>query len=233
MPLGRSAPESISEWSEGLRSITLSWGCDFSDAFQRACHFMADESTSLSLLQRVRQRTPQAWDRLIYLYSPLVEHWCHSWGAQDADIDDVRQEVFQTVSVALPTFRRDRPGDTFRGWLRVIARRRFIDLCRQRARQPEAQGGSSANRQLSQVPEMDGEAVDDPPEQIKHLHNRALELVRSQFEDRTWQAFWRCAVEGESPAEASLALGMTPVAVRQAKSRVLRRLRDELGELLG
>jgi RNA polymerase sigma-70 factor (ECF subfamily) len=63
---------------------------------------------------------------------------------------------------------------------------------------------------------------------VKHLHDRALELVRSQFEDKTWQAFWRCAVDGQSPAEVSQALGMTQVAVRKAKSRVLHRLRDEL-----
>lgn len=194
---------------------------------------MAEESTSLSLLQRVRQRTPDAWERLLYLYAPLVGHWCQCWGAQPADIDDIRQEVFQAVASALPTFHRDQPGDTFRGWLRVIARRKFVDFCRQQARQPEAQGGSGAYRLILQVPEGDADEANDPPEQIKHLHDRALELIRGQFEARTWQAFWRCTVDGQSPAEVGEALGMTPVAVRKAKSRVLHRLRDELGELLG
>jgi RNA polymerase sigma-70 factor (ECF subfamily) len=59
-----------------------------------------------------------------------------------------------------------------------------------------------------------------------------LDLVRAQFEDRTWQAFWKVAVENASPADVAGQLGMTPTSVRQAKSRVLRRLKVELGEVI-
>ena len=58
-----------------------------------------------------------------------------------------------------------------------------------------------------------------------------LGLVRHEFEDRTWRAFWRVTVEGHSPAEVAAEMGITPSAIRQAKSRVLRRLKEELGEL--
>ena len=59
--------------------------------------------------------------------------------------------------------------------------------------------------------------------EIAGLHRRALELVRAQFEDRTWQAFWEVVIDD---------LGMTALAVRQAKSRILRRLKLELGEAI-
>ena len=63
------------------------------------------------------------------------------------------------------------------------------------------------------------------------LYRRALELIRDEFEERTWQAFWLSAVEGrEAPAAAEL--GMSPVAARIAKSRVLARLRAEAEELI-
>ena len=62
--------------------------------------------------------------------------------------------------------------------------------------------------------------------------NKTLDLIRPEFEERTWQAFWRSAVEGQSSAVVAEALEMTPGAVRQAKSRVLRRLRGELHQLL-
>ena len=193
---------------------------------------MPDESTSLSLLERVRDRNQEAWNRLVHLYSPLVDYWCRCWAVPPADVDDLRQEVFQSVATGMESFRRDRPGDTFRGWLRVIARRKFLDLCRRKQRQPDAAGGSNAHLQLQQVPDPEDVAA-DPPEEVKGLHHRALELVRGQFEDKTWQAFWRCAVDGLAPAEVGQAMDMTPAAVRKAKSRVLRRLKEELGELLG
>lgn len=192
-----------------------------------------NHTTSLSLLTRARDRNREAWDHLHYLYSPLVEHWCRSWGVQEADAEDLCQDVFRMVAAHLESFRRDRPGDTFRGWLRVIARRKFLDHCRRRENQPRAEGGSEAHLLLQQIPEPPLADEDDPPEQIKDLHQRALVLVRSQFEERTWNAFWRCAVEGQSPGDVGSDMGMTPTAVRQAKSRVLRRLKEELGELLG
>jgi RNA polymerase sigma-70 factor (ECF subfamily) len=44
--------------------------------------------------------------------------------------------------------------------------------------------------------------------------------------------FWRTVVQGYSPPALAQELGVTPAAVRQAKSRVLRRLKQEMGELL-
>lgn len=193
---------------------------------------MADPSTSVSLLERVLDRDTEAWNHLYYLYTPLVAHWCQAWGVQGPDADDLRQEVFQAVATGLPTFRRDRPGDSFRGWLRAIARRKFLDYCRRQDRQPTAQGGTTAQLYFLQVAAPVETDQDDPPLEIRRLHHRALDLVRSQFELRTWQAFWRSAVEGAAPADVGRELAMTPAAVRQAKSRVLRRLKLEFADLL-
>jgi len=66
---------------------------------------------------------------------------------------------------------------------------------------------------------------------VRQLRLRALELIRAEFEDRTWQAFWRVTVDGQPTKDVAQELGVTPSAVRLAKSRVLRRLREELGDL--
>ena len=63
------------------------------------------------------------------------------------------------------------------------------------------------------------------------LFARALELIRGEFEERTWTAFWRTAVEGQAAKDVAADLSMSPGAVRVAKSRVLHRLREELGDL--
>ena len=189
-----------------------------------------DKSTSLTLLERVRDRDEQAWHNLLRLYAPLVDRWCGHSGVRGQDADDVRQEVFQAVAAGLDQFRRERAGDTFRGWLRVITRNKLIDHTRRRDRQPEARGGTDAHRRLQQVAEP--ELPEDSQDDLSGLYHRALALVRAEFEERTWQAFWRAAVEGQSPDLIAADLGVTPAAVRKAKSRVLLRLRQEVGDLI-
>jgi RNA polymerase sigma-70 factor (ECF subfamily) len=189
-----------------------------------------DKSTSLSLLERVRDRDEEAWHNLLRLYAPLVERWCAHCGISGPDADDVRQDVFQAVAAGLEQFRRERSGDTFRGWLRVITRNKLIDHARRHQRQPKAQGGTLAQQALQQVAEPALPA--DSQEDLSGLCHRALELVRSEFEARTWEAFWRAAVEGQPPAVIAADLGVTPAAVRKAKSRVLFRLRQEVGDLI-
>ena len=193
---------------------------------------MANLPTSQTLLERLRERDQEAWKRLDYLYSPLVRNWYRDWGVPAADIEDLTQEALQAVSSGLGTFRRDRPGDSFRGWLRVISRHKFLDHARRMSGQPRAAGGSVAQQRLLEVP---ADADPNPTETLqeaKGIYRRALELVRSQFEDKSWQAFWRCAVDGQAPADVAKEMQMSAAAVRQAKSRILRRLKDEFGELL-
>jgi DNA-directed RNA polymerase specialized sigma24 family protein len=72
----------------------------------------------------------------------------------------------------------------------------------------------------------------DPPEEVSDLYHRALELVRSEFEARTWQAFWRATVDGQRVDLIAADLGVTTAAVRKSKSRVLRRLKEEVGDLI-
>jgi RNA polymerase sigma-70 factor (ECF subfamily) len=189
-----------------------------------------DEPTSHTLLDRARGEDQEAWHKLLRLYGPLVTHWCSRGGVVGPDADDVRQQVFQAVVSGLKSFHHDRPGDTFRGWLRCITRTKLVDHFRRLQGQPEAQGGTDAQRMLQEVADQD--LSDDPPEELNRLYHRALEMVRSEFEQRTWDAFWRTAVEGQAAADVAADMGLTPAAVRKARSRVLRRLREEMGDLI-
>ena len=170
---------------------------------------------------------------MVALYGPLVLGWCRGWGLRDDDAADVFQEVFQSVAVHLAAFRRDRTGDTFRGWLRTITRNKVTDLYRRREKEPAAAGGSEARDRLDRVPAE--EPAPDPTSdaaETEVLH-RALSQIRGEFEPRTWEAFWQTAVNGRPAADVASELGMTAGAVRVAKSRVLHRLRTDLGDLLG
>src|SRR5581483_5856393 len=112
----------------------------------------AFDATSPSLLDRARQNVPGAWERLVELYAPLVYHWCKRGGLSAEDGADVFQDVFRAVAEHLADFRRDRPGDTFRGWLRTITRNKIRDHYRRVAGQPRAAGGTDAQLRLSDVP---------------------------------------------------------------------------------
>lgn len=193
----------------------------------------SDKTTSLTLLERVRGQDGDAWQRLVHLYAPLVVRWCNHRGVRGQDADDVQQEVFQAVATGLHSFRRDRPGDTFRGWLRVITRRKLLDHFRKQAKHPEAQGGTTAQRQLHEIAAQEDQGLPEDTEgDLSSLYHRALDLVRSEFEDRTWEAFWRAAVDNQPPDLIAADLGVTPAAIRKAKSRVLHRLRQEIGDLI-
>ena len=202
---------------------------------------MADEPTDtspppgdtcLSLLERARSNDPEAWRRLMVLYRPLVLFWCGRGGVRGADADDVAQDVFAAAAAGLSGFRRDQPGGTFRGWLRGITRNQLLMHFRRSGRQPAAEGGSDAWLRLQSV--ADPEADGDPDEcaEVGQVYRRAVELVRGEFEERTWQAFWQTVVEGRPPAALASEMGMSPASIRQAKSRVLRRLKQEVGDLL-
>src|SRR4051812_22451611 len=83
--------------------------------------------TSRSLLERARDNQPEAWQRLVGLYGPLVRYWCRRGGVDPQDVDDVAQEVFVRAFASLGAFRHTEPSDTFRGWLKGVTRHRILE----------------------------------------------------------------------------------------------------------
>jgi len=187
--------------------------------------------TSPSLLARAQDNQPAAWEQLVDLYAPLVYHWCRRAGLSADDTDDVFQEVFRAVARALGDFRRERGGGSFRGWLRTITLNKVRDHFRQLQDEARGAGGTDAQMQLLGVPDPLAEDPEEADLLTRQLH-AALETIRGEFEERTWRAFWQVQMEGRGTDEVGAELQMTPAAVRKAKFRVLRRLREELGELL-
>src|SRR6185369_9242571 len=176
---------------------------------------------------------PAAWSRLVTLYAPLVAYWCRQSNVAENDVADVIQDVFRSVASNIAKFRSDFPGSTFRGWLRIITRRKVVDLFRARSQLPEAVGGTEAHQRFGQIPSPiaeSGDSVSEPAAE-RALLLRAVERIRDEFEEHTWQAFWRTAIDDLPAAEVAGELAMTAGAVRVAKCRVLHRLREELGEL--
>ena len=187
------------------------------------------EQTSLSLLAMAKGQDPVAWRRLVQLYSASIYSWSKRSDMSDEDAADIVQDVWMSVSMNLERFHRDKVTDTFRGWLWTITRNKIRDLARRRHDSAVASGGTNAQIALNNVPDL--EFSDDSKADSNGMIERALELIRADFEQRTWQAFWRTVVLGQSARDVAHELGMAANAVHQARFRILKRLRQELSDL--
>ena len=188
-------------------------------------------STSPSLLERARAHDKEAWTRLTKLYPPLVYGWSRQAGLQASDASDVAQEVFRAVFENIDRFSHDQQCSSFRGWLWTIARNQVRLHFRRRNARVDVTGGTDHWQGLEQYPDLlESDREPSSRDQENSLLHRALELIRGDFADKTWQAFWRLTVENQSAGEIASDLGMNPKSVRQAKYRVLTRLRQELSD---
>lgn len=188
-------------------------------------------STSRSLIARAKRGDTDAWNTMADLYGPLVYRWARQAGLQDSDAADLMQDVFVDVAQGIAGFRKEKANDTFRGWLWTIARNRLRRFFRGMNARPATIGGSNAN-QLFQGLSDHVEPTTEPDDDASttDLIHRAFRLIQSDFADHTWQAFWRLAIAGHAAADIGHDLQMSEKAVRQAKYRVLCRLRQILGD---
>lgn len=192
-------------------------------------------STHPSLLIRLRdQADERAWTEFTEIYGPLVHQLARRRGLQDADAQDLVQEVFRAVARAIERYDPDPERGSFRGWLSRIAANLIINLLAAQRRHPRGSGDTDMLRLLEEQP--------DPPveesalfqtEYRKRLLAWAAERVRGSFSETVWQAFWQTAVENRSVKEVAVALGMSVGTVYQYKSRVVARIRREIEQFDG
>lgn len=188
--------------------------------------------TKESLLRRVKSRSDQAgWDEFTSCYRPSIVTWCRLRGLQPADADDLTSEVFLKLLNAMTKFEY-RPGGSFRSWLRTVTERAILDFFRARARSPIVQVEDSDGRTImNQVERYDGADLADPITEtlFGHLARAAEEQarIRGKFAPKTWAAYesWR---DGEDPRHAAVRLGMSVASIHQARTRVVKRIREEL-----
>ena len=191
-------------------------------------------TTSLGLLERLKHAKPDAseWRRLRDIYSPMIRHWLLRLPHLHHEVDDLTQEVLVVLFRELPSFERRRDG-SFRVWLRQITVNRMHSFCKARRKQPLAMGGSETDQLLAQLADPTSDLARQwDQDHDRHVFQKLLASVEGDFEPSTWQAFLRFAVEGRPAAQVAGELGVTESAVVQAKFRVLKRLREEAGELL-
>ena len=190
-------------------------------------------STRASLLLRLRDpQDHEAWVEFVTLYEPVTYRLLRRNGLQDADAQDVMQELFLAVSRSIDRWDPARERGSFRGWLRRVARNLVINWLRHRDRRTVGTGSRDLDGLIDIYPVADGpESAEFDHELRRALFHRAAEQVQREVHSDTWQAFWETGVLGTSCADAGKKLGMAHGAIRVAKCRVLARLRTAVSAL--
>ncbi len=182
------------------------------------------------LLAQLKSMDPEGWSRLVHVFGPIVYRWCRTSGVSEQDAADVVQEVFASVARGVLTFQPQKERGSFRSWIATITRNRVRDYFRKCSQNQPATGGTEAQLlMLQQEESLDTTFCTDNTR--CQVVRRVLAGVQAEFEEPTWQAFWLTVVEGKTAAEVSASLGLSSASVYQAKSRVLRRLRQRLAEV--
>ena len=190
-------------------------------------------STRYSLLLRIQDpQNHAAWVEFLTLYEPLVYRLARRKGLQDADAHDLCQEVFRAVANAADRWQPDPARGSFRGWLLTISRNLLVNFLRRQRRHACTSGGTEVQDLLEQgTAQPDEYAAEIETEYRRRLFQVAAESIENEFTRSTWLAFWRTAVQERAVGEVSAELGLSPGAVYIARSRVLARLRQRVGEL--
>lgn len=193
------------------------------------------ETTRVSLLVRVRDpRDEAAWLEFVEVYAPLIYRSARRAGLQDADADDVTQEVLRTTVRTMPAFEYDPRRGRFRGWLRTLTMNQVRDHLSLRNRREQGSGDTGVHQWLKeQTDENESDEEFWEREYRERLFQWAASRVRVQFREATWRAFEETTIAGRPAEEVANDLGLSVGAVYIAKSRVLARLKDEIETRLG
>ncbi len=188
--------------------------------------------TRFSLIGRLSDpENAEAWHEFVQLYQPMIYRIAKRRRLQHADAVEVTQEVLTRVARAVEGWDPDKNKGSFRGWLYRIARNATIDHLRKANRQPINLDHS--NNPWQDLP--DPAAQDNKEfqhEYARQVFHWAAERIQREFRDATWQAFWKTSVEGLSVDQVSQELEMSCGAIYVARSRIMKRLGEEVQKRL-
>lgn len=190
--------------------------------------------TSVSLLERVaNEGKSDDWQRVLLIYRPFIDSVIRSYPALASQADDISQDVMMVLMRELPRFQRQRTG-SFRSWLRGITVNQLrIALRKSKKFKQTDESGLTAEEKVGELADPTSIASQKwDQEHDRVVLERIVQVVKGDFKEITWKAFQRYAIDSQPPAEVAEELGISLNSVLLAKSRVLRRMREEAAGLI-
>ena len=193
---------------------------------------VSESGTRITLLGRLRRdpTNEAAWAEFVDHYGAKIYSWCRKWNLQEADAQDVTQNVLLKLARKMGEFTYD-PSRSFRAWLKTLTHHAWSDFLESRARPGIGSGDSNALDILHSI-EAREDLVRQLEEEFDHeILREAMQRVRLRVAPQTWQAFTLTALDGLSGAEAAERIPMQVAQVFVAKRRVQKMLRAEVARL--
>ena len=187
--------------------------------------------TRQSLLLRLSERSDDAWEEFIEIYEKAIYEFCRKRGLQDADSQDVTQDVLAAVDKRVDTWNDDPQKGKFRGWIFRVARNIAVDKFLERSRKAAASGDSRIVKMLAEWPDSDEtNSTAFWMEYRRALMHWAAKKVRPEVSEPAWKSFWLTAIEGQKSEDVAEQLDMSVGGVYTAKCRVFARIRKVVSQ---
>lgn len=177
-----------------------------------------------------------AWGQFVDIYCPVIHRIAVARGMQDADAQDLTQQVLIAVAASIGRWEKSGDATRFRHWLRRVARNAIINAVSRRP-PDQAAGTLSVHDLLHEYPERSGSQEDSKTDSLialeyrRELYLRAAAFVRTDVDADTWRALEMTVIEGRDNGEAAQELGKSIGTIYAARSRVMKRLRAAVAEI--
>jgi RNA polymerase sigma factor (sigma-70 family) len=192
----------------------------------------ASRTGSVLLLLLSNPADPNYWNAFVERYAPKIYGWCRQRGLQDADAQDVTQDVLTKLVQKLRTFVYDPQKGSFRGWLQTLTHHAWSDYLESRQRAGVANSEDKSIREHLDTLAAREDLLTSLAETFDlEVLAEAQARVQLQVSARDWKIFEALALEGRPGPEVAKELGMNVTAVLMAKSRVQKKLRQQIRRL--
>ena len=161
------------------------------------------------------------WRELVELYQPAMRGFLLKHGAQEADVDDIVQNVFAKLVDILREGKYDKSRGRFRAYLSTLLYHELISCVRK----------AQARKEHRRVPVREDSAVVEPEafaaverEWLDECHAAAVRHVLEQtaLAETSKNVFRELERTGDTCEAVAKRLGVSAASVRQIKSRVSR-----------
>ena len=196
--------------------------------------------TSTTFLARLQGDESEAWKDFTEIYVPLIKFWCRQKKdvLTHAERQDILQDVLQSVSLSIKKFGCTREERSFRGWLRRITKHRICDHFREKAKDENVARLTSdpdyLDISMSASAEQEPDDAIDHKEEVGERHvllRQVLKRIRPEFREKSWEVFQLIFATEKDSSEIAEMMEMKVEAVRQLRSRILKRIREEYARL--
>lgn len=174
------------------------------------------------LILLCRERNDDAFDELVRRYTPMIRKVAAGFELSGCDLDELFAEGCVALHIAAQRYDLSQTEVTFGLYSRVCVRNRILDMLRRNENEC-----SLENIDVEQM--YDEDSVENRLAD-REAFERLLHTARCLLSDYEYRVLL-LHIQGYKTARIAQLLGKTSKSVDNAKSRLFRRLRSEIGDI--